>query len=163
MIFVTVGTHEQPFNRLVKAVDMLKLNGKITESVFIQTGYSTYVPQACEYKDFISMKQIDKYMQQASIVITHGGPSSFVMALQYNKVPIVVPRLSKYNEHVNDHQLTFCNELIERNFPIKVVENIDSLADVIGSINLNDSNKKINLNNDRFVQQFKVVVSRILK
>lgn len=107
MIFVTVGTHEQPFNRLVKAVDMLKLNGKITESVFIQTGYSTYVPQACEYKDFISMKQIDKYMQQASIVITHGGPSSFVMALQYNKVPIVVPRLSKYNEHVNDHQLTF--------------------------------------------------------
>ncbi|MCW6140243.1 glycosyltransferase [Lactiplantibacillus plantarum] len=163
MIFVTVGTHEQPFNRLVKAVDMLKLNGKITESVFIQTGYSTYVPQACEYKDFISMKQIDKYMQQASIVITHGGPSSFVMALQYNKVPIVVPRLSKYNEHVNDHQLTFCNELIERNFPIKVVENIDSLTDVIGSINLNDSNKKINLNNDRFVQQFKVVVSRILK
>lgn len=163
MIFVTVGTHEQPFNRLVKAVDMLKLNGEITESVFIQTGYSTYVPKACEYKDFISMKQIDKYMQQASIVITHGGPSSFVMALQYNKVPIVVPRLSKYNEHVNDHQLTFCNELIERNFPIKVVENIDSLTDVIGSINLNDSNKKINLNNDRFVQQFKVVVSRILK
>ncbi|MGJ5644823.1 multidrug MFS transporter [Latilactobacillus curvatus] len=163
MIFVTVGTHEQPFNRLVKAIDELKLKGEITESVFIQTGYSTYVPQACEYKNFISMKQMDKYMQQANIVITHGGPSSFVMALQYNKVPIVVPRLSKYNEHVNDHQLTFCNELIERNFPIKVVENIDSLTDVIGSINSNDSNKKINLNNDRFVQQFKVVVSSILK
>lgn len=163
MIFVTVGTHEQPFNRLVKAIDMLKLNGKITESVFIQTGYSTYLPQACKYKDFISMKQMDEYMQQASVVITHGGPSSFVMALQYNKVPIVVPRLSKYNEHVNDHQLIFCKELIERNFPIKVVENIDSLTDVIGSINSNDSNKKINLNNDRFVQQFKMIVSSILK
>lgn len=159
MIFVTVGTHEQPFNRLVKAVDMLKINSEITESVFIQTGYSTYVPQACEYKDFISMKQMDKYMQQASVVITHGGPSSFVTALQYNKVPIVVPRLSKYDEHVNDHQLTFCNELIERNFPIKVVENTDSLIEEISNINSSDFNKKINLNNNRFVKQFKSIVS----
>lgn len=59
MIFVTVGTHEQPFNRLVKAVDDLKMSGKITDSVFIQTGYSTYVPKACEYKDFISMNQMN--------------------------------------------------------------------------------------------------------
>lgn len=59
MIFVTVGTHEQPFNRLVKAVDDLKMSGKITDSGFIQTGYSTYVPKACEYKDFISMNQMN--------------------------------------------------------------------------------------------------------
>ena len=41
MIFVTVGTHEQPFNRLVKAVDELKKDGVIVEKVIIQTGYST--------------------------------------------------------------------------------------------------------------------------
>lgn len=161
MIFVTVGTHEQPFNRLVKAVDKLKLNGKITESIFIQTGYSTYVPQACEYQDFISIRQMNEYMRQASIVITHGGPSSFVMALQYNKVPIVVPRLSKYNEHVNDHQLTFCNELTERNFPIKVISNIDNLFIEICNLYLNKIDKNIYLNNDNFVKQFKVIVSKM--
>ena len=45
MIFVTVGTHEQPFNRLVKKVDDLKKNGIIQEDVIIQTGFSTYEPQ----------------------------------------------------------------------------------------------------------------------
>ena len=38
MIFVSVGTHEQPFNRLVKAVDDLKKDGVITDEVIIQTG-----------------------------------------------------------------------------------------------------------------------------
>lgn len=76
MIFVTVGTHEQPFNRLIKAIDKLKSDGLITEPVFIQTGYSTYIPRMCKYKDFISMKEMNFYMQQADTVITHGGPST---------------------------------------------------------------------------------------
>ena len=48
MIFVTVGTHEQPFNRLVKAIDKLKKDGVITEDVIMQTGYSTYEPKYCK-------------------------------------------------------------------------------------------------------------------
>ena len=42
MIFVTVGTHEQPFNRLIKKVDELKRDGVIQEDVIMQTGFSTY-------------------------------------------------------------------------------------------------------------------------
>ena len=48
MIFVSVGTHEQPFNRLVKAVDDLKKDGVITDEVIIQTGFSTYKPKYCQ-------------------------------------------------------------------------------------------------------------------
>lgn len=44
MIFVTVGTHEQPFNRLIKKIDELKKDGIINEDVIIQTGFSTYEP-----------------------------------------------------------------------------------------------------------------------
>lgn len=54
MIFVTVGTHEQPFNRLIKKVDELIGDGKITENVFMQTGYSTYEPKNCEWSPFLS-------------------------------------------------------------------------------------------------------------
>ena len=43
MIFVTVGTHEQPFNRLVEKMDSLVAEGVIREPVMIQTGYSTYL------------------------------------------------------------------------------------------------------------------------
>ena len=162
MIFVTVGTHEQPFNRLVKAVNDLKMSGKITDSVFIQTGYSTYVPKACEYKDFISMNQMNEYMEKANIIITHGGPSSFIMALQHNKVPIVVPRLSKFNEHVNNHQLIFCNELFARGFSIKVVENIDDLASYINLVSTGDYNDLAFMNNKEFMQRFKKAVFSML-
>lgn len=160
MIFVTVGTHEQPFNRLVKAVDDLKMSGKITDSVFIQTGYSTYIPKACEYRDFISMNQMNEYMEKADVIITHGGPSSFIMALQHNKVPIVVPRLSKFNEHVNNHQVTFCDELVARQFPIRLIRSIDDLGNEIK----NDyfSNEKISLNNKKFVQNLEIIISSIL-
>ena len=50
MIFVTVGTHEQPFNRLVRFMDEIKGKGLIKEDVVIQTGYSTYEPVNCTFK-----------------------------------------------------------------------------------------------------------------
>lgn len=43
MIFVTVGTHEQPFNRLIKKVDELKRDGVIQEDVIMQTGLNIQI------------------------------------------------------------------------------------------------------------------------
>ena len=50
MIFVTVGTHEQQFNRLIKEIDYLKQKKIICEEVFIQTGFSTYISEYCWYR-----------------------------------------------------------------------------------------------------------------
>ena len=105
MIFVTVGTHEQPFNRLVKKIDELKGNGTIQDDVFIQTGFSTYEPKNCQWSKLIPYQQMVKNVEDAHIVITHGGPASFIMPLQIGKTPIVVPRQHQFNEHVNDHQV----------------------------------------------------------
>lgn len=82
MIFVTVGTHEQPFNRLVKKIDELKRDGVITEEVIIQTGFSTYEPKYCKWSKLIPYQQMLKNVEDARIVITHGGPASFIMPLQ---------------------------------------------------------------------------------
>ena len=101
MIFVTVGTHEQPFNRLVKKIDELKRDGVITEEVIIQTGFSTYEPKYCKWSKLIPYQQMLKNVEDARIVITHGGPASFIMPLQLGKTPIVVPRQQQFNEHVN--------------------------------------------------------------
>lgn len=60
MIFVTVGTHEQPFNRLVKAVDELKRDGIITEDVIMQTGFSTYEPKYCQWSETTPLSTDDK-------------------------------------------------------------------------------------------------------
>ena len=131
MIFVTVGTHEQPFNRLVEFMDMLKENGTITEDVIIQTGFSTYEPKHCRWQKLFPYQEMTRLVQEARIVITHGGPSSFIMPLQIGKIPVVVPRQKQYEEHVNDHQLLFAKTLAQRQGNLIVVENIDDLKDIL--------------------------------
>ena len=124
MIFVTVGTHEQQFNRLITCVDEMKENGLIKEEVMIQTGFSTYIPKSCQWKKMLSYNEMQDYIQKARLVITHGGPSSFVAPLQIGKIPIVVPRQKEFGEHVNDHQLDFCKAVEKRWGNIIVVEDI---------------------------------------
>lgn len=131
MIFVTVGTHEQPFNRLIECLDKLVERRKIKEEVIIQIGYSTYEPKYCKWQKFYQYQEIRKLVGEARIVITHGGPSSFIMPLQIGKIPIVVPRQYKYGEHVNDHQVKFAHEVSVRMRTIIVIVNIDKLEDVI--------------------------------
>lgn len=131
MIFVTVGTHEQPFNRLVKAIDELKRDGIITENIIIQTGFSTYEPKYCQWSKLIPYQQMVKNVEDARIVITHGGPASFIMPLQIGKTPIVVPRQHEFGEHVNDHQVEFTRNVAKRMGTIIPVEDINNLSDVI--------------------------------
>lgn len=131
MIFVTVGTHEQQFNRLVKAVDDLVANGTITESVFEQTGYSTYVPEYCEHSPFVPAQKMQELMSDASVVITHGGPSSFVEAMAAGRAPVVVPRRVEFGEHVNDHQADFVRVVSERIGGIVPVYDVAELPQAI--------------------------------
>jgi len=131
MIFVTVGTHEQPFNRLVECVDNLKRDGVIIEEVIIQTGYSTYEPKHCKWQKLFPYDEILKLVQEARIVITHGGPSSFIMPLQIGKTPIVVPRKHEFNEHVNDHQVNFVRSVADRMGTIIPVYEIEELQEKI--------------------------------
>ncbi len=165
MIFVTVGTHEQPFNRLVKYMDDLVLDGTIKEKVIIQTGYSTYEPKYSTWQKFYSYQQMKKNIEDARIIITHGGPSSFIMPLQVSKTPIVVPRQKAFDEHVNDHQVDFCNTVAERMGTIVVVEDIEKLSDII--IRYDEVTSKMidgmNSNNARFCVEFEKIVDDIVR
>lgn len=163
MIFVTVGTHEQPFNRLVQEIDNLKRDGIITEDVIIQTGYSTYEPKYCQWDKLIPYKQMIKNVEDARIVITHGGPASFIMPLQIGKTPIVVPRQKKFDEHVNDHQVEFARNVAERMGTIIPVENINELKDVILSYDKirETMSHGINSNNEKFCNELDKIDDRM--
>jgi hypothetical protein len=78
MIFVTVGTHEQPFNRLIQKIDELKKDGTIQDDVIIQTGFSTYEPKYCQWSKLIPYQQMVKNVADARIVITHGGARDII-------------------------------------------------------------------------------------
>lgn len=165
MIFVTVGTHEQPFNRLVEEVDRLKGAGEIDDEVIIQRGYSTYEPKYCKSYDLIPWEEMQKYNREARIVITHGGPASFLDVLALGKVPIVVPRQAQLNEHVNDHQLEFCCEVAKRLNNIIVVEDIAQLGKDIDNYSklVSELNAGAASNTDKFVSELTDLIGNLYK
>lgn len=132
MVFVTVGTHEQQFDRLIRAVDELVSDGTIAEPVFVQTGYCNYEPKHCEWSRFVPATEMARLMREADVVITHGGPSSFIEAMAAGKVPVVVPRYERFGEHVNDHQADFVRKVAERKGGIVPVYDMANLANAIG-------------------------------
>lgn len=105
MIFITLGSQKFQFNRLLKAIDEQVAEDKIVDLVFAQTGASDYKPQHYEHKDFLDREEFASMTDKADIVITHGGTGAIIGAVKKGKKVIAVPRLSKYGEHVDDHQL----------------------------------------------------------
>lgn len=161
MIFVTVGTHEQPFNRLIKEVDRLKKEGIITDEVFIQTGFSTYEPKFCKWSSLVSFDKMNELMQTSDIIITHGGPATFMSAIANGKKPIVVPRQEKYNEHVNDHQVDFAQQVKERYDSIEVVTEISELGNYLNQDLKIDGNESSN--NKLFNDKLREEVRKLFK
>lgn len=111
MIFVTVGTHEQQFNRLLIAIDRFMSSGIIQEEVIAQVGYSTYIPQHYTFKQFFSYDEMLDLIKKARMVITHAGPATLFQCWMNAKIPIVFPRNPQYNEHVDEHQMLFASYL----------------------------------------------------
>lgn len=161
MIFITVGTHEQQFNRLVEYMD--KWAAFHDEDVVIQTGYSTYEPKHCEWSKLYPYSKMVEWVDKARIVITHGGPSSFIMPLRIGKTPIVVPRKYEFDEHVNNHQVKFCKEVEKRMGTIMVVENVEELGRVIDEYEYLKIEGKNTSNNTKFCLELESIVDEMFK
>ena len=162
MIFITVGTHEQGMERLLREIDNLIEKEIIREEVFAQIGYSKYIPKNYKYEKMIGYDQMDLYVKEARIIITHGGPGSIFHPLQYGKIPIVVPRDPKYNEHVDNHQILFANRL-EKNKKIIAVYNIDDLKNIISNyIKLSAKCVINNEENSEFIEKFDLLINFII-
>ena len=159
MIFVTVGTHEQQFNRLISEIDRLKGERAFDDEVIIQKGFSTYEPRNCRIFELLSYEDMQSYQKEARIIITHGGPASFIYPLTIGKMPIVVPRQKKFDEHVNDHQLEFCKQLKERDVPITLIENIQDLQNAI--LSYDSQSLSFVSNTENFVRAFEEEVIKL--
>ena len=111
MIFVTLGSQKFQFNRLLQAVDKLQTD----DEIFAQIGYSDYKPKHYKYKRFLDREEYAKVMVLSDIVITHGGTGAIISAVKKGKKVIAVPRLKKYGEHVDDHQIQLVNQFTDLN------------------------------------------------
>ena len=103
MIFVTIGTHTDQFDRLIRRID--EIAPKIKEEIIIQRGFTRYIPKNVKSFDFTD--EMGKYYKKARIVIAQSATSLIEFILKYGKPIITVPREAKYKEHINDHQVEF--------------------------------------------------------
>ena len=122
MIFVTLGSQKFQFNRLLMELDKLVEEKKISNDIFAQIGYSDYKPKNYEFKEFLDREQFAEIMERCEIVITHARTGAIVGAVKREKKVIAVPRLSKFGEHVDDHQLQIIDQFTDMNFIVGVKE-----------------------------------------
>jgi UDP-N-acetylglucosamine transferase subunit ALG13 len=123
LIFVTVGTHEQQFNRLLKSIDSLRID----HERIVQFGFSTYPLQNCRALRFVQFDEMRSLMSRADAVVTHAGVGSIMLALSSGKRPVVAPRLHRFGEHVDDHQLEVA-EAFARAGKVTLLKPDDDLA-----------------------------------
>lgn len=114
MVFVTLGSQRFAFDRLLKKLDELAENGVIDEEIFAQIGSSHYQPRHYAYCHFLQKDDFQRIMQQADTVITHGGTGAIMNAVHMGKLVIAVPRLSRFGEHIDDHQLEIVQKFGEQ-------------------------------------------------
>lgn len=150
MILITVGSQKFQFNRLLKEVDRLIGNKIITDKVYAQIGACDYKPVNFEYTDFTAQDEFSKLMDEADIIITHAGTGVIVNAVKKEKKVIAIPRLAKYGEHVDDHQIQLIKEFTELNF-IEPVYEINELENALKVVKEKKYNKYIS-NTDTIIE-----------
>lgn len=130
MIFVTLGTQDQKMYRLL---DLLE-SSKIKDEIIVQAGGSSdYSSKKMKIQAFYSMKEIDELIKQADLIICHGGAGSLISALKANKKVLAMPRLKKYGEHIDDHQVEIVSSFEDQGY-IKIIHENDNIDQLVKSM-----------------------------
>jgi UDP-N-acetylglucosamine transferase subunit ALG13 len=123
MIFVTAGTLHFPFERLLRAIDELPGD----EELVVQSRAPGMRPARARCVDDLPYEELAAEVRRARVVVCHAGVGSVLTALANDKRPVVFPRLQRYGEAVDDHQLSFGRRLAEAGL-VTLVEDPAQLA-----------------------------------
>lgn len=152
MIFVVLGTQKFQLNRLLQKLDEYVEQGLLTDEIYAQIGNSTYKPRHYAYKDFMDKKEFDATIAKAELVIAHSGVGTIITAIHAKKPVVVFPRLAKYKEHVDDHQLDIARAFEMKKYVLCCYENDDLLEKI---------NKCKSFHFDEYVSQQKQIIGII--
>ena len=133
MILVLLGTQNNSFHRLLGEIQKNIDNGNIQEEVVVQKGYTKFESENMTLYNQMPLDEIKKLTEKADLIITHGGVGSIINSIEMNKKVIAVPRLKKYSEHVNNHQLDIIKSFNELGYIIGL-NGVQELEDALKKV-----------------------------
>ena len=128
MIFVTLGTQRFSFDRLLRGLQGLPSG----EELVVQGGASSLRPAGAVWFDFLEYAELVEQVRAARVVVAHAGVGTVLTAVREGKCPVVVPRLHRYGEAVDDHQLAFGRRLAQSGF-VTLVEDPARLSEALSA------------------------------
>lgn len=120
MILVTVGTEQYPFNSLMSWIDLLIRYELIDreEEVVVQYGASLNLPDKVRIFKRLPESEFKNLLEQARVVISHCGEGSAMLLESLGKPYVLVPRIQRFGEHVDNHQLDLAIAMEKQGIPI---------------------------------------------
>ena len=128
MIFVTLGTHHDPFPRLIEGLQ--SLDG---QDLVVQYGHSPAPLHATETIQFLPFVDLQERIRTADVVVTHAGVGSILNCLRLGRTPLVVPRQSRFGEHVDNHQVELTRAMANdgKVIPVWDVADLPELVELV--------------------------------
>ncbi len=126
MIFVTLGTQQIPFTRIMQMLDELIVQENVKDEVVVQAGYTDYETKNFKCVKFLKEEEFQQYIAKATIIITHAGSGALFSSIKSGKKVIAVARLCKYGEMIDDHQTELTRKLAEEGY---ILDGTNSLVD----------------------------------
>lgn len=129
-LFVPLGTQKFPFNRLVKALNRLVESGVYSPQEIVMQSTIYEERPLFTHHEIIPLETFNSYLDKAEVIITHSGVNSIISSMNRRKPLIIVPRMKKFGEHVDDHQIEIA-DLMEQKFQVLVAKDMNGLTDLI--------------------------------
>lgn len=155
MILVTLGTQKEQFSRLLNYIE----NSNTKDEIIVQAGYTKFESKKMRIFDFIPYETMEKYIDNADLVITHSGTGSILMPLKKGKKVIACARREKYGEHVDDHQLELVEVFRDEGYILELTES-DNLDDLIEKSKKFKPRKYIS-NTENFIKMLKKEINMV--
>jgi UDP-N-acetylglucosamine--N-acetylmuramyl-(pentapeptide) pyrophosphoryl-undecaprenol N-acetylglucosamine transferase len=127
VIFATCGSSHLPFERFMQALAAVP-----ADELIVQHGPAT-PPPAARAVAFLPYADVLALIEESDVVVSHAGVGSIICAVRAGHTPIVFPRLERYGETVDDHQVELARALEQRG-TVRVATDAEQLATAIRAL-----------------------------
>ena len=150
MILVALGTQDKQFYRLLKIIENAIKKGIIKDNVVVQSGTTEFKSDLMDIRSFIPSDELEKLVDEADLVVCHGGVGIITNSLRKNKKVFAMPRLKMYKEHRNDHQVQLVDKFSKLEY-IKEIHDYDDFVREYKNIN-KFKPKKVKFDNSKILE-----------